>query len=394
MPKTWGGTLNTNAFYNATFNAYRLITTLADNLSAMDDSLVEKFRVDGGMYDDKKVYTDCDVLMSRVWDPEDANVLEPEMTADIKQQEIVIDKQRQIGLQTENYLSKKAWQEPTSFDEFNSVVQAQVSNTKKVYEQRLVDVYVGTVEATAGKQEQTINITDAVGTATGEEASRIEAQAIARALADCLVELKDTTRDFNDNGFLKAFNEDDIMIVYNSEFYNKILYTDLPTIYHKDNLLKNAHVLPARYFGTKVNSAAAADGATHLAADEYKIRVKANGEYDAAGTIIKNVFAGDVLPKGTPMVAQSVVETTGKGAFTINGKSRNVTYYSTVHAYTKNADIICKFIHKNGIKFFSSFVTSTEFWNDKNLRTNRYLTWNYANPEYLAGYPVITFKKV
>jgi hypothetical protein len=394
MPAAFSGTLKTNEFYNALFNAYRLITTFADGLDALDDSLANKFRSDGGMYQDKSVFTDMDVLMSRDWDPSDTNVLAPELTVAPAQQEIVVNKKRQIGLYSEAYLSRRAWLEPSVFDAFNSVVQAQVGNTKKLYEQRLVDVFVGTTVSSVGKQSVNVDVTTAVGSATGEEANRLEAQAIAKAYADVMVDVKDSTRDYNDYGFVKAYDEGDMEIVWNALYYNKILYTDLPTIYHKDNLLKSGRVLPAHYFGAPVTSSTTADGSTHRALQEYKIRVNSSGVYSASGTVLKNVFPGDLLPSGTPIVAPSTGVTTASWTTTYNGRSYTFTVYSTVHAYAVSANVIAKVIHKNGVRYLSSFETSTEFWNPKNLTTNRYLTWMFANPEYLKNYPFITLNKI
>lgn len=394
MPAVFTGTLNTNEFYNALFNAYRLITTFADGLDALDDSLAEKFRSDGGMYQDKSVFTDMDVLMSREWDPADTNVLAPELTVAPAQQEIVVNQKRQIGLYSEQYLTKRAWMDPSVFDAFNSVVQAQVGNTKKLYEQRLVDVYVGTTVTTAGSQDADIDVTTAVSSATGEEAARIEAQEIAKGIADILVAVKDSTTEYNDYGFIKAYAESDLEIVWNSIFYNKILYTDLPTIYHKENLLKEGRILPARYFGTPVSSSTTANGTTHRALQEYKIRVDGTGAYSASGTVLKNVFPGDLLPSGTPIVAPSTAETTASWTTTLNGRGYTLKVYSTVHAYTEDSTVICKIMHKNGVRYLSSFETSTEFWNPKNLTTNRYLTWMFSNPEYLKNYPFITVSEI
>lgn len=388
------GTLNVNEFYNSLFNAYRLITTFADGLDGLDDSLANRFRSDGGMYADKSVFTDMDVLMSREWDPSDTNVLAPELTVAPAQQEIVVNSKRQIGLYSENYLSKRAFMDPTVFDSFNSVVQAQVGNTKKLYEQRLVDTFIGTHTTTIGSQAQQADITTAVGSATGEEANRLAAQEIAKVMADILVKVKDSTRDFNDYGFMKAYNKDDLEIIWNSDWYNRILYVDLPTIYHKDELLRSGTVKPARYFGTPVTSSTTADGSTHRALQEYKIRTTAVGAYSATGTVLKNVFPGDLLPAGTPIVAPTTAETTATWNTTLNGRGYTFTVYSTVHAYAVDGDIIAKIVHKNGVRYLSSFETSTEFWNPKNLSTNRYLTWMFAEPQHLSNYPFITLTKV
>lgn len=391
--------LNSNEFYNGLYNAYRLVTTLADQLEGLDDSSVSEFKTDGGMYGDTLIYTDMDVLMSRVFDPEDTNTLAPEMVVAPEQQNQVIDKMRQIGLYTDNVLSKRAWMDASSFDQFESVVQKQVSDTKRIYEQRLVDCFLGTERSQVGKQTQDVDIQFTDVTDLGEK-NRLTSQAIAKAIADIFVNVKDSTRDYNDNGFMKAFKESKLRIVWNAEYYNQIRYTDLPTIYHKDELLKEGKVLPASYFNpVKVFSpGATADGTTHRAyMQEYKIRVDDKGEYSATGTKIKNVFPGELLPKGTPICQNSTTaETTGSGDFVINGRKQTVTYYSTVHACSpqNNRPTICIIYHENGIKFPSSFETSTEFWNPKNLRTNRYLTWIYANPFRLKGYPFILVRGI
>ena len=380
------GTLNTNEMYAGLFNAYRLIKTIADNLDAVDTSLASKYRSDGGMYHDKSVFTDMDIVSSREWDPTDTNVLEPEAKVAPVQQEIVVNQKRQIGLYSENYLTKRAWMDVSAFEAFNSVVQQQVGNTKKVYEQRLVDVFVGTTVTEKGKQSQTVDITTSVGETTGEEKNRLTAQVIAQKIADIEIDLKDSTRDYNDYGFMKAFNSGDFDIVWNASYANMITKLDLPTIFHKDGLFKGGTLLPARYFGTQ-SGVATADGTTHRAMDEYKITVGPDGKYLKTGTKIVNVFPGDLLPESTPVVQAGTALTTRKVTGT------NTQVYDTVYSYKADAKVICKIIHKDAVKYLSSFETSTEFWNPKNLSTNRYLTWMFASPDRLYAYPYITLKE-
>jgi hypothetical protein len=384
------GTLNTNEFYNSLYNAYRLIETYADSLSGMDSSLASEWRQDGGMYGDKSVYTSMDILSSREWDQNDTNVLAPEMRVKPTQQEIVVDKKRQIGLYTEAYMSKRAWMDPSVFSAFQAVVGAQVGKTKRLYDTLKCNVYAGTTESNVGDQTQTITF---VTGATTEETNRLEAQAIAQKIADVFVALEDPSRDYNDNQFVDAYKKGDFKVIWNADFYNRILKIDLPTIFHKDELLENGKVLPARYFGNVYTSSATADGTDDRAMEEYKIRVDANGDYDAAGTAIKVVFPGDILPQGTPIVAPSTAETTGAGNFTIDGKVYPIVYYSTVHAYAPDAKKICKIVHKNAVKFLSSFETETEFWNPKALTTNRYLTWCFADPDRLAYLPFVSINE-
>lgn len=383
----FNGQMNSNEFYNSMFNAYRLYNMYSDNLRGLDDSLASRYRADGGMYHDQNVFTDMDVLYSRVWNPNDTNVLEPEAVVAPKQQKITTDKFRQIGLYTDEYLSKRAWMDPTNYDQFRSVVQKQVSETRRVFEQKLVDTFVGVIQ-NGGAQDRTLDLPVVADDA--EAQNRLQAQTIAKEIGDVLVKMKDTSNLYNKNGFLKSFNSDDFDVVWNSEYYNKVLYTDLPTIFHKENLLKEGKVLDSHYFGTAtLGSTSTANGTTVRARREYFIPVDASGEYAAAGPNVSHVFPGDLLPNKTPINATGVDTFTNITA-TINGRSRTVSACTSAFAYIANTKVICKIIHKDAIKYLSSFETGSEFWNPKNLTTNRYLTWAYAEPETLDGYPLIT----
>lgn len=380
------GSLNTNEMYNSIYNMLRLAYIYANNLGGLDDSLANKYRTDGGQYSDQSIYTDMDIIYSRVWDPDDTNVLAPEAVVKPVQQTIVTDKFRQIGLYTDEYLSKRAWMDAAKYDEFRSVVQKQVSDTKKVFEQKLVDTFVGGVQ-NGGAQDVTLTLpTDS----DAEAQNRLQAQAIATKTGDLFVELGDSTDKYNKNGFTKSFKPEDFDIIWNSKYYNKMLFTDLTTIFHNDNLLKKGHIMPTRYFNTfALSGKTTADGTTVISRREYFIPVDNSGAYAVAGPNVKHVFPGDLLPNKTP------IQSTGADTFTnvtttINGKSRTVKVCTSAFAAVLQPKVICKLVHKDAIKYMSSFETGTEFWNPKNLSTNRYLTWAYAEPETLDGYPIIT----
>lgn len=389
MATKFNGRLNTNEFYNSIYNAARLYMIYADNLKGMDKkNLADKYRADGGMYNDQSVFTDMDVIYSRIWDPNDTNVLAPEAVVKPVQEKITVNQFRQIGIYTDEYLSKRAWMDPNTYDEFRSVVQKQSAETKRVYEQRLVDVFVG-VEPSAASQ--TITLTLPTDT-DKEKQNRLQAQAIAKKIGDLFVDLKDTTTDFNVNGFIKSFDKGDIDVIWNADYYNQIRYVDLPTIFHKEDLLENGIVLPARYFGTRstITGDAHADGTGKYRSEiEAFIPVDNTGKYSANGTNVVHVFPGDVLPNLTPISSEGTADYLTK-EFTVNGVKRTIQYYTDVRAYQVDPKIICKLVHKDAVKYMSSFETATEFWNPKNLTTNRYLTWAYAKPQLLNGYPFIT----
>lgn len=392
--RLFSGSLNTNEFYDSLYNAYRLAMTYANNLSGLDSTLADRYRADGGMYADQVVYTDLDVAYSQEWDPTDTNVLEPEYKVAPQQEKITVNQMRQIGLYTDEYLSKRAWMDASSYDGFRSVVQKQVIETKRVYEQKLVDTYAGSLYQT--------NVELPLPTDTNAEAqNRLRATAIAKEIGNLMVDLKDSTRNYNTYGFMKSFDESDFDIIWNADYFNEIRYTDLPTIFHTENLIKNGHVLPSHYFGVERGSSETiATAGGFMAADEYFIPVGEDGKYAAPDTATKavHVFPGDILPEGTLILQHNSFNTPiayVKKSVTISGMGKNpitATVKLAKHArcFKVQPKIICKVVHKDAIKYLSSFETQTEFWNPKNLSTNRYLTWAFAFPDNLRGYPCIS----
>ena len=367
------GTLNVNEFYSGLFNAYKLIATFADGLDGLDNTLAERFKMEGGAYHDKSVWSDTDILETREWDPTDTNVLATEQKVKPVQQEIIVNQKRQIALTTDQYLTKRAWAEPGAFEQFNSIVQAQVGNTQKVYEQRLVNTSTGTIEAKmpngkGSKQAQTV----VIPTGTTEE---LRVRLIGRKIANIFVDVEDSTRDYNDYGFMKAYKKESMLIVWNAAYLNEFKYVDLTTIFHKDGIIEfTGEQLPGRYFGRSVLSSDIGEG---------KI-IGANGAYDSTkGTI-----------RAKKEFTYNQVHYFPGDALATNGTYISVSGLEASNVYIEDPTIICKIMHKDSIKYLSGFETSTEFWNPKNLTSNRYLTWIYADPDYLRNYPLITLREM
>lgn len=353
------GTLNANAVYAMLFNAYRLITTIGDNLEGLDDSLAKRFKIDGGNYEDQLVWTYVDILKSYVFDPTDTNVLEPGEKVVPKQQSMKVDKVRQISLYIPtDFLTKQAFMNPSYYDTFQTVVEKQVGETRRVYDQRLMDTYLGTTETSVGLQKQTVALETVENDA--EATNRLQATAIAEKIANIYVDMKDSTRDYNDLAYLVSTPKSKTFILWNSAFYNKILKVDLPTIFNKEGLLSEGEVLPSRYFG-KVNSASGT-----VAASNTTIRSLIETDY-TVNQVVTHIFPGDLLPSG----AQYEANTT----------------------YTVDGDIICKIISNDSVKYLSAIETESEFWNPKNHSRNRYLTFMYGDPDRLAVRPFVTLRK-
>lgn len=363
MPATFTGVLNSNEIFASLYNMIISQQVYSDNVAGTYGKLVDSARVDGTLYGDTKLYYATDALASYAWgnDDEAENLLSLNRPKDPEIQKITLDVFRQIRLTVDNYLSKRAWSDEGSFSNFQSVMMAWINDTKRIYDSTTYNVFIGTTVSSTGKQTVELPLAKIRSTSsggqglTGEEANRVEAETIAQGLADLFVELSDVSRDYNDYGFVRSYNESDLIVVWNSKFVNKIKKIDLPTIFHKDGLMDkfDEYTIPSRYFGV-VNASGGTTASTNTT-------VRALHEGDWGG---KHLFAGDLLP--------------------------NATAYTANTTYTVDDDVICKIMHKNSVPFMSAFEVGTSFFNPRSLTENHYLTWGHNTLDYLAHYPFIT----
>lgn len=361
MPN-FNGILHSNEIFAALYNMIISQQVFADNIAGTNSRLMEMNRVDGSLYGDTKLYYSTDVLSSYKWgnDAEAANLLDITRPKAPDCQAIVMDQFRQIALTVDNYLSKRAWGTEGAFSEFNSIMLGWIRDTKRVYDATLFNSYIGTAETNIGAQEQEITLPTVES--DQEATNRLQAQTIAEAMANILVDMTDVTRDFNDYGNLRSYSEDDLIVVWNSEYVNKIKKLDLPTMFHNDGLIAKfgEYTLPARYFG-KVN----ASGGT-VAASNTTIRSLIETDYTVSRAVT-HVFPGDLLPDGATYTANTT--------------------------YTVDGDIMFKIMYRRSVPFMSAFETATSFFNPRSLTENHYLTWGYNTLEYLKNYPFVTVRK-
>ena len=375
--------LNANEIYQFVFNMIISQTVHTGNIKGTYGSLAERFKVDGTMFGDTKLFYATNVLSSRPWtgDAEASNLLALKRAPSPKCQAIQINQARIIELTVDNYLTKRAWSTPDAFSTFNGAMIAWMADTKRVYESRLINTFVGNTVSQAARATITVDLTTAAGSAsTEEESRRLQAQEIAKDVADLLVDLKDTTEDFNDYGFLRSYNEDDFYYVFNSKYVNQITKLDLPTIFHKDGLVDKMgnDVLPTRYFGRAV--ASGDKGSDKM--------IGSDGTYDnTKGTIRSlvekdfkisstdyHVFPGDKIPNGATIKSQGNFE--------------------EAEVYVEDDTVIAKIIHKEAVPFMGAFETNTSFFNPISLTDTKYLIWMYSEPEYLKDLPFLTLKKI
>ena len=397
MPLQSAFTLNSNEIFSSIANMIISQEVFADNLGK-HQTLVDKARVDGGLFGDKKLYYATDVLKSHAWgaDSEAANLLALDRPGDPKVQDITLDVFRQIRLTVDNYLSKRAWADEGAFSSFNSVMLGWMRETKRVYDGTLYNCFIGATQTSTGRQLVTVDLGTGSGhplyNLSGVEKEQMEAMLIAQALADLMVAMGDYSRDFNDNQFLRSYADEAIKVIWNSKYVNKIRKIDLPTIFHKDGLMDKFEedVLPARYFGVVIT---ASNKSTYAASspaagkpidsddDTYVpgvghangcIRAMVEKDVTVSATAY-HVFPGDEIPAGSTIKAG--------GTFELG------------EVYIEQADIICKVLVKLP-PYMSAFEVGTSFFNPRSLTENHYLTFGHNTLEYLENYPFITVKAI
>lgn len=359
----------TGALYNMIINQQVETRTIGKGMA----SLIDEATRDVGLYGDRilKYFTD----MLRVYDYEpdgtdQLNVLKTYRPAPPICQEMVVDTAKFIPLTLDDYLTKQGFADKATFGSFNSVMENWLKNTKKVYLAKEYNVFVGTTTAEGGEQSVEVVLTNLDGLQTEvekEAASRRNAQAIAEAVANTMVNMtEDANRDYNDLGIEACFDKEDLLMVWNAEALNKITLVDLPTMYNDNEVLgalkQNIRRLPAKYFGQVM----ASGGATEI---------KANGtERFLHQTVIANKAyqAGDIIPTGTVL--------------------KNAQGQIQIPNYTadSNPRYICKIIHKDAAPVLAGFETTTEFWNPSNLSRNDYLHFLYNSFDRFTGYPWVS----
>lgn len=393
---TFTGQLRSNEIFASLYNMIISQEVFADNIKGTFSSLVDKGRVDGSLYGDTKLYYSVDVLKSAPWgnDAEATNLLALHRPPAPDVQAIHLDIFRQISLTVDNYLSKRAWGDEYAFSQFNSVMLGMIRETKRVYDSTIYNSFIGTAVSQATNAVVNADITTATTGLTGDSAARMEAQTIGETLANLFINLKDITRDYNDYGNLRSVNLEDLIVVWNSKWVNKIKKIDLPTMFHKDGLIEKfeEEILPNRYFGDLLDSKLAA-------ASVYDASSNPKGMFTKSGNVYTIVDTGSTAYKVKSLIETDyTVSNTTTHVFpgdTIPvGATLTITSSTVPFAYIEDADKICVVMHKRSVPYMSAFEVGTSFFNPKSLTENHYLTFGHNTLEYLKNYPFIVVKKI
>ena len=266
--------------------------------------------------------------------------------------------------------------------------------TKRVYDGTLYNCFIGANASSTGKQTVSVDLGTGSGhplyNLTGVEKEQMEAMLIAQALADLFVAMGDYSRDFNDYGFLRSYAEDQIKVVWNAKYVNKIRKIDLPTIFHKEGLVDKFEedVMPARYFGTVITasnkssfSAGTPAAGKPIDSDDDTYVPGSNNANGCIRALVEkdvtvsstayHVFPGDEIPAGATIKSG--------GNFELG------------EVYIEQADVIAKVLVKLP-PYMSAFEVGTSFFNPRSLTENHYLTFGHNTLEKLDNYPFITVK--
>lgn len=361
------GTLRKNDVLGLIYNMIINQRVFSRNIT-LKNRLVDKAKRNVGLYGDTELFYATDVLKSVPWGKDGAtNVLELHRPESPECQSISIDQYRQIALTLDNYLTKQAWGTEGAFNQFQTIMQGWMSDTKDLYDVTTYNAFFGTCESAdekavdSGSQNISFTISDKVGNATGVEKEKLEGMYIAQKLADLIDDLAEPSRAYNDYGNLRSYDPSQLKIVFNNKWVNKIKKVDLPAIYHND-IIKMGESLNHRYFGKVVKQDITADQNT----GQYRSLIEAD-----YGDV--HVFPGDLIPSG----------------FALTRPEHEVTHEKVNIAYTEDDTIICKIIVEYP-PYLSAFSVGTSFFNPRSLTENFYTTWGHNTLEHLYNFPMIT----
>lgn len=345
------GQLRTNEVFASMFNAVISMQGFDPGISNLD-GIYSSRKVDGTLYGDTKVYMSTDVLKSYAWDGTDTpgsyNLLTVKRPPNPKLNAISIDVFRQIPVTIDDYLTKRAFLDEGAFSSFNGVVLSWMGITKSIYEHTKYTADIITTAMKSGKDFGTISL-KAPTDISGYDLIRWRGQELSRQIEDKLAELKEPTRLWNDNGFLRNHNISDFDLIIPMGILSSVRKHDVPFLYNVDEKPKFKEV-HWKYFGASQASA----GTT--SASNTDVRALYEMDYGAS-----HLFAGDLLPNTTAYDAN----TTYKCAYTTRPTLDSVF------------DIVL--VDKRDFPIMSAFNVGTSFFNARRLDQNHYLTFGHNN---------------
>lgn len=363
------GSLNVNEIQSSIYNMIIGQYIHTRNINNTYNTLLNMARRNVGLYGDQELHYATDAYRTYEYNPdttEQCNVLAVHRPPVPKCQAIQLNNARYIPVTIDDYFTKRAFMSESGFSDYNAVIVQWLRDTMEIYLTTMYNAFIGTNETNAGKQQQIVPLKNLDPTTTVEQetANRLEALMIGEKIADILVSLSDPIqgKDFNDYGFYRSWNPDDLVIVWNSSYFNKIRKVDLVTIFHDEGIidkLEEKYVLPVTYFGEVNKESGTAE------ASNTTVRALVEKEY-TVGSNTYHVFPGELIP--------------------------NTAAYLANETYTVRPNIICKIMHKESVPVLDGVEGEKVFINGRNWSENRYLHFLVNTPEHLKDMPFITVK--
>ena len=367
------GSLNVNEIQSSIYNMIIGQYINTRNINNTYNTLLNMARRNVGLYGDQELHYATDAYRTYEYNPdttEQCNVLAVHRPPAPKCQAIQLNNARYIPVTIDDYFTKRAFMSESGFSDYNAVIVQWLRDTMEIYLTTMYNAFIGTNETNIGQQLQTIHLDFMIPSSTtpsdNEAANRLKAVYIGERIANILVSLSDPIqgKNFNDYGFYRSWNPDDLVIVWNSAYFNEIRKVDLVTIFHDEgivNKLEEKYVLPETYFGTVNTSTGTA------AAENTSIRSLVEKEYTVNGKKY-HVFPGELIPNEASFLANET--------------------------YTVGIDIICKIMHKESVPILDGVEGEKVFINGRNWSENRYLHFLVNTPEHMKDMPFITVKAV
>lgn len=389
--------LNQNIINKALFNM--IISQHVFGGEVASTELVDRFRVDGTMFGDSKLYHSFDIGNLESWlnDAESENLLKLNRNKSGVTQKIEMGVYKITSITTDQYLSKQAFAKEGSFAEFTSFLKGSLRQIKRVYDRSLINSTIGTLEPSTTRCD--IEIVTPTVAGNPEATNRLEAQTVASRLMVLKAELEDNNRDFNSLGYLRSYSPNNLIAVWNVEKKAKITKVDLPSLFHEEGVKDSGfteYALPQKWFGNIVTEPKSVPSVEDEAPEYRFIR---SGWYNVKEDFIQeeekpeddgndgknSVFfwAGDRVPYQGEVLKDN---TRGITVTVTADQIAQNTIYKLDH------DIAFMLLDVNSLPYMSGFEVGTEFFNSRSLTTNNYLIFGHNNLEYIEEYPRIRVK--
>ena len=211
-------TLNQNTITAALFNM--IISQQVFDSKVASTELADRFRVDGTLFGDTKLYHSFDIGSPEDWlnDAEAPDLLKLNRNKSGKTQSITMGIYKIISITTDQYLSKQAFMNDGTFSEYTSFLTGSLRKIKRVYDRSLINTKIGTLEPSTERCD--VLIKTPIVANDIEATNRLEAQTIASEIVVLKADLEDNNRDFNKLGYLRSYSADELIAVWNARKNN------------------------------------------------------------------------------------------------------------------------------------------------------------------------------